>query len=96
MSVRKLIVLLRWATLIVAAILGLAVIASPWVAPEQGDSLPAKILRLFAFDRTTQRTAIFVALGLLATGVIFFRVAYATPPLPKPGEAPPPEDKPEE
>ena len=56
------------------------VVAAPLL--QRGDRGPgeaARLLAVFAHDATLRRTAIAVAMGLLATACIFFRHPFGTP-----------------
>lgn len=71
---RLLVILLRGVTLLLAAVLLLLVSLSWLIAPAEPTTVPERLLHLFATDDIVRRTAIFSALGLLATAVIFFRI----------------------
>ena len=77
---RRFVFVLRWGTLLLAAALLLLVGLGWLISPREPESLPERILYLFATDDVVQRTAVFCALGLLATAMIFFRVRPNSPP----------------
>lgn len=59
---------LYWLSMVIALCVGALVVVAPWM----GDS--RTLVRLFAEDVVTRRTAVAVAFGLFVTARVFFRV----------------------
>lgn len=61
-------------TLAVAALLGLTVLAAPWLAATFAPSgWLGQLLTIFAHDAMVRRTALVSSIGLVVTAVVFFR-----------------------
>jgi len=58
-------------TLALGVVMGLSVVAAPYLLGERSE-VP-DLLLLFARDMTVRRTAFFCSVGLVATAFIFFR-----------------------
>jgi hypothetical protein len=66
--------LLYFLILLIAAVLILLVILSPWL----DNWVDVRVISFFAHDRTLRSTSVASALGLIVTACVFFRPAART------------------
>lgn len=71
--------LLFHATVGIAGLLALLVVAAPWLSPGDGTPGAGRVLALFAHDSALRQTSVASAVGLVVTALVFFRPSSDEP-----------------